>query len=149
MQTSGTALPPVRARTVSATPDTFGFRESSAFQPELEYLEGERRLGRLATVDGTGQPHVVPVGWSYNPELGTIDTVGHKLAASKKFRNVRTNPKVAFVVDDLASVNAWRPRSVMVQGNAEAMEASDDQPPLIRIPPEKVFSWGLDRQAVA
>src|SRR6266508_3880568 len=75
MQTSGTALPPVRARTVSATPDTFGFRESSAFQPELEYLEGERRLGRLATVDGTGQPHVVPVGWSYNPELGTIDTV--------------------------------------------------------------------------
>ncbi len=35
---------------------------------ELEYLNGDRRLGRLATVGKDGTPHVVPVGWSYNAE---------------------------------------------------------------------------------
>ncbi len=68
---------------------------------ELDYLLGERRLGRLATADATGQPHVVPVGWRYNPELGTIDISGRNFAATKKFRNVRENPKAAFVVDDI------------------------------------------------
>jgi nitroimidazol reductase NimA-like FMN-containing flavoprotein (pyridoxamine 5'-phosphate oxidase superfamily) len=35
----------------------------SAFSDaELAYLK-EAKLGRLATVDGKGQPHVVPVGW--------------------------------------------------------------------------------------
>ncbi len=68
---------------------------------ELDYLLGERRLGRLATIDATGQPHVVPVGWRYNPELGAIDVSGRNFAATKKFRNVRANSKVAFVIDDV------------------------------------------------
>ncbi len=39
----------------------------SGFTPaEIEYLR-EGRLGRLATVDGSGRPHVVPVGFRYNP----------------------------------------------------------------------------------
>ena len=114
---------------------------------ELDYLLGERRLGRLATIDATGQPHVVPVGWRYNPELGTIDVSGRNFAATKKFRNVRANPKVAFVVDDV--LPPWRPRSVMVQGHAQALEA----PPatgagggeaMIRIIPNHIVSWGLD-----
>ena len=40
---------------------------------ELEYLLGDRRLARIATVGPDGMPHVTPVGWSLNPELGTID----------------------------------------------------------------------------
>jgi pyridoxamine 5'-phosphate oxidase family protein len=68
---------------------------------ELAYLLGERHLGRLATTDATGQPHVVPVGWRYNSALGTIDVSGRNFAATKKFRNARPNPKAAFVVDDV------------------------------------------------
>jgi pyridoxamine 5'-phosphate oxidase family protein len=45
---------------------------------ERAHLEGERRLGRLATADSSGLPHVVPVGWRYNPELGTIDITGSR-----------------------------------------------------------------------
>jgi pyridoxamine 5'-phosphate oxidase family protein len=116
---------------------------TSLSEKELEYLEGERRLGRLATADAAGQPHVVPVGWRYNAELRTIDVGGRDVTATKKFRNVLANPKVAFVVDDLASVNPWRPRSVMIQGHAEALEASEGLAALIRITPEKIFSWGL------
>jgi pyridoxamine 5'-phosphate oxidase family protein len=114
---------------------------------ELNYLLGERRLGRLATIDATGLPHVVPVGmWRYNTELGTIDVSGHGFAATRKFRNVQANHKAALIVDDLASVQPWRPRAVMVQGHAEALfsppEGNADEA-LIRITPEKVISWGL------
>ena len=116
---------------------------------ELDYLLGERRLGRLATVDVAGQPHVVPVGkWRYNSEIDTIDVSGHDFAATRKFRNVQGNPKVAFIVDDLASVQPWRPRAVMVQGYAEALGPptgdDDSGAAMIRIKPDKVISWGLD-----
>ncbi len=122
---------------------------ASFSEAELDYLLGERRLGRLATADAAGLPHVVPVGWRYNPELGTIDVSGRNLSATKKFRNARDNPKAAFVVDDLASVAPWRPRSVMVQGSAQAIEATPDAGgpggggAMIRVVPEKVVSWGL------
>lgn len=120
---------------------------ASFSERELEYLTGERRLGRLATVDATSQPHVVPVGmWRYNPELGTIDISGHDFAATKKFRNVRAIPKAALVVDDLASVDPWRPRSVMVQGRAQALDAAATREgeAMIRITPDMIVSWGLE-----
>ncbi len=102
----------------------------------------DRRRGRPAP---RGSGGVVAL----QPELGTIDISGHGLAGSKKFRNVKVNPKVAFVVDDIASIDPWRPRVVMVQGHAEALEGqastfdgSDDA--IIRIAPDKIVSWGLD-----
>ncbi|MBA3418348.1 MAG: PPOX class F420-dependent oxidoreductase [Geodermatophilaceae bacterium] len=121
----------------------------SAFSPaELDYLRTERLLGRLATIDSSGQPHVVPVGWRYNPELDTIDIGGRDFARTRKFRNVRANPKVAFVVDDV--LPPWQPRCVQIRGEAEALEAvspSDggEPAPIIRITPATVVSWGLDR----
>ncbi len=46
----------------------------SVFAPEeIEYLRGQR-LGRLATVNAAGEPHVVPVGFRRNAEFDTIDT---------------------------------------------------------------------------
>lgn len=141
---------------MSASDPTMPAREgrplASFSETELGYLLGERRLGRLATADATGLPHVVPVGWRYNPELGTIDVTGRNLAATKKFRNARENPKAAFVVDELASVTPWRPRSVMVQGHAQAIEGllatgSEGHGAMIRIVPEKIVSWGLGASA--
>ncbi|MGH3329189.1 MAG: PPOX class F420-dependent oxidoreductase [Streptomycetales bacterium] len=114
------------------------------FSPsELEYLQGERRLGRLATIDPAGRPHVVPLGWSYNADLGTIDISGRDFAATKKFRNVTANPNVGFVVDDV--LPPWQPRAVMVQGRAAALHAEEGNgnQAMIRIIPEKITSWGL------
>lgn len=114
---------------------------------ELDYLLGEKRLGRLATADESGQPHVVPVGWRYNPKLGTIDVSGRNFAATKKFRNVLENPKAAFVVDDV--LPSWQPRSVIVQGRAQALEipanaGAKGGGAIIRIVPDKIISWGLE-----
>jgi pyridoxamine 5'-phosphate oxidase family protein len=54
-------------------------------------------LTGLATVDGDGAPQNNPVGFRYNAELGTIDIGGRDMGASRKFRNLARNPKVAFV----------------------------------------------------
>ena len=116
---------------------------------ELNYLASQR-LGRLATIGVDGLPHVVPLGWSYNPALDTIDVGGRDFARTKKFRNVQANPKVALVIDDV--LPPWRPRCVMVRGEAEALEeaaSADGEPqgPIIRIHPSQVISWGLDDEA--
>lgn len=113
---------------------------------ELDYL-ADRRLGRLATIGAGGLPHVVPLGWTYNPALDTIDVGGHDLARTRKFRNVQGNPKVALVIDDV--LPPWRPRGLMVRGEAaaltEATSADGERAgAIIRIYPSQVISWGLD-----
>jgi pyridoxamine 5'-phosphate oxidase family protein len=114
----------------------------------LAYLASQR-LGRLATVDGSGAPQNNPVGFRYNADLGTIDIGGLRMGASRKFRNVAGNPRVAFVVDDIASVQPWRVRCVEIRGRAEALRdqvpyARGMSPELIRVHPERVISFGLD-----
>ena len=106
---------------------------------ELAYLTGEPRLARLATVGPDGTPHVAPVGWSYNAELGTIDIGGHDFARTKKFRDAARTGRAAIAVDDV--LPPWRPRGVEVRGIAEAI---DGPPPLIRLHPRRIVSWGLE-----
>jgi pyridoxamine 5'-phosphate oxidase family protein len=101
----------------------------------------ERRLGRVATVGKDGTPHVAPVGWSYNDKFDTIDVGGRQFDQSKKYRDVKRCGRAAIVIDDLASVDPWRPRGVEVRGRADVV---DDPSPMIRIHPDRVVSWGLD-----
>lgn len=107
---------------------------------ELRYLAGGRQLGRLATVGADGTPHVVPVGWIFNAARDTIDISGIDLAQSKKFRDVARTGRAAIVVDDLESIEPWRPRGIEVRGRGEAIALPT---PLIRIHPERIVSWGL------
>ena len=95
-----------------------------------------------ARKDGT--PHVVPVGWSYNSRHDTIDVGGLDFERTKKFRDVARSGRAAIVVDDLASVEPWRPRWIEVRGRAEALK---DPHPLIRIHPERIVSWGIDGES--
>lgn len=114
----------------------------SAFsETELAYLLGERRLGRVATVGKDGTPHVVPVGWSYNADQDSIDVGGREFERTKKYRDVKRSGRAAIVVDDLASINPWRPRGVEVRGRAEAVGGDR---PMIRIRPDRIVSWGID-----
>jgi pyridoxamine 5'-phosphate oxidase family protein len=118
---------------------------------ELAYLR-EQRLGRLATVrqDGTVQNN--PVGFGYNEELQTIDIAGHNMAASQKFRNVAAYSKVAFVVDDIASLDPWTVRCLEIRGDAEALAQPENSAghfsgPIIRIHPRRILSFGVDPAA--
>jgi pyridoxamine 5'-phosphate oxidase family protein len=107
---------------------------------ELSYLAGGRQLGRVATVGSDGTPHVVPVGWIYNAATDTIDIGGYELEGSKKFRDVERTGRAAIVIDDLESVDPWRPRGVEIRGRGEAIPLPT---PLIRVHPERIVSWGL------
>ncbi len=86
----------------------------SAFTPaEIEYLQGQQ-LGRLETVNASGEPHVVPTSFRYNAELDTIDIGGHNLSTSKNFRDVARTSWAAFVVDDV--LPPWRGRGARSGG---------------------------------
>ncbi|MDQ3638178.1 MAG: PPOX class F420-dependent oxidoreductase [Actinomycetota bacterium] len=118
-------------------------------EKEIEYLE-EQRLGRLATVNASGRPHVVPVGFRYNAGLGVIDVGGHNLGRSKKFRDVGETGRVAFVVDDV--LPPWRARGVEVRGRAEVFGDGEAAGAgfgggLIRIFPERIVGWGIHPNA--
>jgi pyridoxamine 5'-phosphate oxidase family protein len=111
-------------------------------EAQLAYLTGGRQLGRIATVGADGTPHVVPVAWIYNAVRETIDVGGHELERTKKFRDVARTGRAAIVIDDLKSTDPWHPRGIEIRGRAEAIPLPT---PLIRIHPERVVSWGLDR----
>jgi pyridoxamine 5'-phosphate oxidase family protein len=112
---------------------------------ELAYLSSGRRLARLATVGKDGTPHVVPVGWTYNAELGTIDIGGIHPERTKKYRDVQHSGRAAIVIDDVASVDPWRVRGIEIRGRADAIT---EPQPLIRIHPERVVTWGIESDVV-
>ena len=115
---------------------------------ELAYL-ATQKLGRLATVQPGGTLQVSPVGFRYNPDADSIDIAGFGMSASRKYRNVADNGRVAFVVDDVASVQPWRVRCLEIRGRAEALAAPPGTEPgvdgaLIRIHPRRIISFGLE-----
>ena len=119
---------------------------------EINYLTGQR-VGRLATVGADGQPHVVPVGFRYNPVEDAIDIGGHSgFARRKKYRDVSRNPRVAFVVDDVVSVNPWRVRGIEIRGHADILATGGEalapglglDPEMFRVRARRIVSWGID-----
>jgi pyridoxamine 5'-phosphate oxidase family protein len=114
---------------------------------ELGYL-ADQQLGRLATVQPDGTLQVNPVGFSYNADTETIDIGGFNMSASRKYRNVADNGRVAFVIDDIASVDPWRVRCLEIRGTAEVIEAPEDSAAriggsIIRIHPRRILSFGI------
>ncbi len=120
----------------------------SVFTPaEIEYLMTQR-LGRIATVNSKGEPHVVPARFFYNSELDVIDIIGGGMGTSKKFRDVVKMGRAAFVVDDIAGPG--KPRGVEIRGRAEALMdggqalALGADPQFIRLTPNYIATWGVD-----
>ncbi|WP_369147260.1 PPOX class F420-dependent oxidoreductase [Streptomyces sp. R44] len=115
---------------------------------ERAYLTESRRLGRLATVDPSGQPQANPVVF-FPQDDDTVLVGGIAMGRTKKWRNLWQNPKLALVVDDLASVRPWHVRGVEIRGEAELLVGPHTLGPhfseeVIRIHPRRVHSWGLE-----
>lgn len=124
---------------------------------EIDYLMGQA-LGRLATADAAGRPHVMPVGVFHDPDEQALVIGGVRdVAASKKFRDAARRPDVAVVVDDLATVNPWKPRGIEVRGRAETHTEGGAavgqrvgasfpfDSAWIRIRPRRILAWGIDQ----
>jgi pyridoxamine 5'-phosphate oxidase family protein len=114
------------------------------FTPEeLAYFDSQH-LGRVATASVTGVPDVAPVTFTITA-AGAIEIHGLDLPKTLKWKNALATGKAAFVVDDLATTDPWRPRGVKVRGRAEA-DVSGDRP-VMRIHPEVIWSWGINPDA--
>jgi pyridoxamine 5'-phosphate oxidase family protein len=115
---------------------------------ERRFLARQPR-GHLATVGPDGAPQVKPIGFTYNAALGTIDIAGMNMAGSAKYRNVRANPQVAFVVDEVTAPNVEGAHFLEIRGDAEHAIGPHDPTghlasEIIRIRPRRVISFNVD-----
>jgi PPOX class probable F420-dependent enzyme len=93
-------------------------------EAELRFLT-RMRVARLATADGSGQPHVIPIVFATDGQklYTPVDDKPKRVAPHelKRVRNLRLNPQVAVVVDEYDedwTRLAW----VLVTGNGEVVE---------------------------
>ncbi len=124
------------------------------------------KVARLATVDETGKPLVVPICYVYDGEFlfSSIDAKPKRVPANKlkRIRNINSNPKVSLVVDEYD--DDWsRLCYVIINGTAEILDKGKDHEdavtllkqkypqyasmpietlPIIKIKPTSIISWG-------
>jgi pyridoxamine 5'-phosphate oxidase family protein len=127
--------------------------EQSFTEQEKRYLT-ERRLGRLATVGASGEPHVVPVGYHFDPDLEVVRIGGQLLGSRGQdrlyLRQLRAHPVAAFVVDDFVAGPTPIARGVIVKGAVRLHDSGgevlgpDFGPGWIEIVPSWVSSWTVN-----
>ena len=141
-------------------------RRSQLNPAEVAFVQAQR-VARLATADGEGNPHVVPVCYAFD---GTrfylpLDEKPKNVAdhALRRVRNIEARPQVALLMDQYAE--DWsRLGYVLVHGRATLLEPNDpahapalqllreryqqyrtmalEARSIIAIAPEWVVSWG-------
>jgi len=115
-------------------------------EPEIQYLKTQR-LARIATVSRDGRPDVVPVAFEYDGQYFHVGSHSQDIFhRTLKYKNVKNgNRNVALAIDDLESVDPWRPRGVKVYGSAEVVEHKGIFGPgkYLRIAPITSWSWGI------
>jgi pyridoxamine 5'-phosphate oxidase family protein len=120
--------------------------ESIYSEPEIQYLKSQR-LARIATATRQGKPDVSPVGFEFDGMHFFIGSHSQDIFFStRKYKNVRDgNKEVALVIDDLESVQPWKPRAMKINGTAEIVEHKGMFGPgkYLKITPLVTWSWGI------
>jgi pyridoxamine 5'-phosphate oxidase family protein len=119
------------------------------FTPAEQRFLTRQARGHLATVGSDGTPQVKPVGFTYNRPLGTIDIAGFNMSGSAKYRNVQSNPKASFVVDEVTEASMAGAHFLEIRGVAETVTGADDPqghlaPEIIRIHPRRIVAFNVD-----
>jgi PPOX class probable F420-dependent enzyme len=136
------------------------------FSPSQAQLLTAAPVGRLATADAAGVPHVIPVCYVFNGQFlySVLDRKPKRAALPrlKRVRNIQANPQVALVVDHYEA--DWQCLwYILLTGKAELLVEGDerveaikllrqkypqyrdmsiDGNPVIKVTPAKVLSWG-------
>ena len=136
--------------------------------PDVDHFVREARVARLATVDETGQPLVVPICfvWDGTALYSAVDAKPKRSRDLQRLRNIRANPKVSLVIDHYEE--AWaRLHWVIVQGRATLVEGTEEarkaiellrkkypqyvtlplgtDAPVIKLTPSRVLTWSASR----
>lgn len=135
------------------------------FSPSQAQLLTAAPVGRLATADAAGVPHVIPVCYAFDGQViySALDQKPKRAALPrlKRVRNIQANPQVALVIDHYEA--DWqRLWYILLTGRAELLLEGDerveaikllrrkypqyrdmpiDPNPVIKITPGRVVSW--------
>lgn len=119
---------------------------TSFSEPEIQYLKSQR-LARIATAIPQGKPDVSPVVFEFDRTYLFVGSHSKQnFLSSKKYKNVRDgNKDVSLSIDDLESVQPWKPRGIKVNGIAEIVERNGMFGPgkYLQITPTVSWSWGI------
>ena len=116
-------------------------------EKEIAYLKTQR-LARIATVSKRWQPDVAPVGFEFDGEYLYIGGLNNP--STLKYKNIaQGNTKVAVVIDDLETIDPWRPRFIKIHGSADIITRKGQlaESPYLRIKPKVKWSLGIDEPA--
>ncbi len=116
-------------------------------EPEIKYMKTQR-LCRFATVSPTGQPDVVPVAFEFDGKYLYVGSHSQDIFhRTRKYKNVKKGAtKVALTIDDLKSIEPWRPRAIRVYGTAEVVDRTGmfGEGKYLRITPKVSWSFGIE-----
>jgi pyridoxamine 5'-phosphate oxidase family protein len=108
------------------------------------------RLGRIATVGADGQPHVVPLTYTFNEAEDAVDVGGFGFGSSKKWRDARRDPRVTFLLDEFGGGTGY---GIELRCRAEAHETGGEtinprfpgfDPQFLRLRPHRIVTWGVE-----
>ena len=114
-------------------------------EKEIAYLNSQP-LARIATVSTSGQPDNSATGFEFDGEAFYLGSLGD-LRQSRRGKSVSAgNTNVALVVDDLESIDPWKPRSIRIYGTAEFIEREGrfGHQQYMRISPTISWSMGVE-----
>lgn len=126
---------------------------------EIDEFLSRPNVAVIATMDPDGQPHAVPIWYEWT----SGEIVVHTGLRSRKYRNLRRNPRVTLCIDEKTPPY----RAVVLYGRAEITVGTDDERTrrlavaylgtqsgsayadslrgqrmvIVRVKPERIISW--------
>jgi nitroimidazol reductase NimA-like FMN-containing flavoprotein (pyridoxamine 5'-phosphate oxidase superfamily) len=136
-----------------------GHKKIKFTEKEVEFLLSNEGC-RVATITPNNTPHIAPVSFVFEGQKFYFATDYN----TRKYKNLKENPKIALAVDVYSSVNN---KAVIIHGNVNFIERGrkfkelydifyrkfdwvrDDpwkegEAPFVQVEPYKKISWGLD-----
>jgi PPOX class probable F420-dependent enzyme len=144
-------------------------RKRQTISGRVQKVLKEARVARLATLDGTNRPHVVPVCFAYDGKLfyTAIDQKPKRVPRQRlaRLQNIRAVPRVALLIDEYdedwtqlwyilvrgkaklipdsaQKERAWAIRKLRAKYSQYTRRMLADDAPIIRITPERTTAWG-------
>jgi coenzyme F420-0:L-glutamate ligase/coenzyme F420-1:gamma-L-glutamate ligase len=122
-------LPPDDPSIVGPNPTDFEPVTAATLPPDLEAFIRDARVGRFATVDEHGRPHIIPVCFAYQDGFiySVLDAKPKRVPVRqlRRLRNLLANPNVQLLVDRYDE--DWsRLRYVQLRGHAGLLESGPE-----------------------
>lgn len=93
-------------------------------------------------------PEVSPVAFEYDGKYFYIGSHDQDIFfKTRRYKNIKSgNSRVSITIDDLASVEPWRPRGIKLSGVADTIEREGmfGRGSYLRITPHVTVSWGIE-----